>query len=165
MTTFSVATSLLPASSSAPVHLETQPRSKFQRAISAFIESLMTIEPSRRAASTSPSSTCLRHSHSALDSSIRRSRVMSDHFIAPGTFRMIILPSLVASLYSMVSVSDSTPEHFRKLAISTPPISRTKLKLVIRSGIAASYLLLRRSLVRLVKCRVSRRCRRRPAID
>ena len=48
---------------------------------------------------------------------------------------MIILPSLVASLYSIVSVSDSTPEHLRKLAISTPPISRTKAKVVIRSGI------------------------------
>ena len=109
----------------------------------------MTIEPSRRAASTSPSSTCLRHSHRALDSSIRRSRVMSLHFIAPGTFRMIILPSFVASLYSIVSVSDSTPEHLRKLAISTPPISRMKLKVVIKSGMGA---LLRYSLAAPPPC-------------
>ena len=68
------------------------------------------------------------------ESSMRRSMVMSDHFIAPGTLRMIILPSLVASLYSMVSVSDSIPEHLRKLPISTLSTSSTKMKLGVKSG-------------------------------
>src|SRR5205814_3501926 len=97
MTTFSVATSLEPASKSAPVHFDGQPFSKFHRATSSILEFFATIEPCRRAASMSPSMTCLRHSYSALESSMRRSMVMSDHFIAPGTLRMIILPSLVPS--------------------------------------------------------------------
>src|SRR6266545_4724983 len=111
ITTFSVAMSLDPASKSAPVHFEGQPAVKFQRATSSNFEFFATTEPSRR-----------------------RSSVMSDHFMAPGTLRMIIRPSLVASLYSMVSVSDSIPEHLRKLPISTLSISRTKMKLGVRSG-------------------------------
>src|SRR2546423_3019503 len=138
MMTFAVATSLEPASKSAPVHFEGHPASKFHRATSSILEFFATIEPLRRAASMSPSMTCLRHSHSDFDSSMRRSSVMSDHFIAPGTLRMIILPSFVASLYSMVSVSDSIPEHLRKLPISTLSISSTKMKLGVRSGIGYS---------------------------
>src|SRR6266508_5359399 len=138
MVTFSVAMSLEPASNSAPVHFDGQPAVKFQRATSSNFEFFATIEPSRRAVSMSPSMTCLRHSHSAREPSMRRSSEMSDHFMAPGTLRMIMRPSLVASLYSMVSVSDSIPEHLRKLPISTLSISSTKMKLGVRSGM--SYL-------------------------
>src|SRR3954447_18103017 len=86
----------------------------------------------------SPSITSLRHSHSECELSIRRSRVMSDHFIAPGCLRMSIRPSLVTSLYSIVSVSDSIPETLRKLPISTLSISSTKTDVVARSGFFSS---------------------------
>ena len=51
---------------------------------------------------------------------------------------MIIRPSLVASLYSMISVSDSIPAHFLKKPMFTLSISNANLNVVVRSGIADS---------------------------
>src|SRR5215213_5523539 len=137
MVSDSVAASLAPASKSAPLYLEGQPASKFHRATSLPMESRATMDPLRRAESMSPSMTCLRHSHSALLPSRRRSRVMSAHFIAPSNLRISSLPPFVASLYSMTSLSDSTPVHLRKLSRMTLSNSRLNEAVLLRSGMVA----------------------------
>src|SRR2546423_3980651 len=62
MTTFSVATSLEPASKSAPVHFDGQPCSKFHRATSSILEFFATIEPLRRGGGGEHPDPLVRHS-------------------------------------------------------------------------------------------------------
>src|SRR2546423_5079815 len=89
MMTFSVATSLEPASKSAPVHFEGHPASKFHRATSSILEFFATIEPLRRRGALSAPKVSLRHPHRRLLPSHRGLRAESGLLYPPRPHRVV----------------------------------------------------------------------------